>query len=135
MDVDTAHQDMLASEGGGNIAGQENRPKLHPLKYGKLDFEKQEVRILVLQPVADSRDAIDCLFPMEPSLECDPYTAVIDTRGSNLVREVVLTDGFGKVVKENFDMFLRHIRPTDSPQRLWSHDVCPNLADVDERDR
>jgi hypothetical protein len=107
---------------------------LESLQYAPLDMEGQEMRFLVLKPHHGAvHSAIECNLSYSPLTNCEPYTAVVNSRGNPFANVVLNIDGFAKVITRNIAYFLWHIRSPDSSQRLWFRDVCLDHNSSEER--
>jgi hypothetical protein len=94
-------------------------------EYTALDLDTQEMRFLILMPHCGEVDSlITCSLSTEPLMECEPYTAVVNTRGNPFHHAIIKINGMGMWLPWNIFLFLRHIRSESDSKRLWFRDVC-----------
>lgn len=109
--------------------------------YTPLNFEKDEMRFLVLKSHPDGAgslsqpDPVECSFSFSAPSESEPYTYVVNTRGNPLDWWFISIDGAIIWLTRNIAVFLSHIRSKESSKRLWFRDVCLNHKDVEEKSR
>jgi hypothetical protein len=102
--------------------------------FTKINIEMQQLRFLILKPHNGDPDSmLDCSLSYEPLLSCVPYTYVTNTRGNPFASSIIPIDGYGKVTTYNIGVFLRHIRDTSIPLRLWFRDLCVDHNEPAER--
>ncbi|TVY83210.1 Heterokaryon incompatibility protein 6 OR allele [Lachnellula suecica] len=123
------------SDDGANMS-PESEDERSPFEFSPLGFATSEMRFLILQPHHGTINSpIKCSFSVQPLLECEPFTYIINTRGNPLAWLGLEIDGHVKPVTRNIVLFLEHIRSKDTIQRLWFRDVCLNHQDADEKAR
>jgi len=92
------------------------------------------MRFLTLVPHCGEADSlITCALSTEPLMECEPYTAVVNTRGNPFHHVIININGMGMSIPWNILLFLGHIRSESEFKRLWFRDVCLNHIDKEER--
>jgi hypothetical protein len=96
-----------------------------PHNFTPLNLDTQEMRFLVLEPQHDNTERpLICSMSYSTLANCEPYTAVVNTRGNPLFKVAISINGHSKLVTKNIVEFLLHVRKSDSPTRLWFRDVC-----------
>lgn len=107
--------------------------------YTPLDFEKKEMRFLILKPHPDDPgsfsdlDLVECSFSFTTLAESEPYTYVVNTRGNPLAWFPISIDGPVIWITRNIAVFLNHIRSKENSQRLWFRDVCLDSKNAEEK--
>ncbi|KIW99097.1 uncharacterized protein Z519_00760 [Cladophialophora bantiana CBS 173.52] len=114
-----------------------------PFQYGTLDFDKEEIRFLVLERYAagdDNKggpgsDLVSRNIETQPLSHADPFVAVRNAQGYRLLEELIIVNGKCLVVSAALERFLRHFRRPDRSVRLWIRYICVNQCNADEMSR
>lgn len=108
---------------------------LPPYAYQPLNFEKDEVRLLILGPHRGFPDSpIQCQF-MTTSLQDNTYCylAVRNTRGYPFNKATIILDKCSKQITKNLEVFFKDFRDEKRPLLLWIREICINRDDPAER--
>jgi hypothetical protein len=126
----------------GAQEGEEPVKERGMYEYIPLDFEKKEMRFLVLNSHPDGPkdtfdlDLVDCKFSFSTLAESEPYTYVVNTRGNPLTwYPISIDDGPVIWATTNIAVFLNHIRSKEVSQRLWFRDICLDSKNAEEKTR
>lgn len=108
-------------------------------EYTTLKIEPQELRLFVLQPCKDDRNALANhvsgrfeVYPVEAKLP--DFVGVYNARGYRLFQEAIEVDGKPLIVSVALERFLRHFRRDDEPVRIWVRHLCLDQPDPAERE-
>lgn len=105
------------------------RPKY---RYTSLDGTGQEIRLLSLQPRANSSQ-LQCTLSTKSLAGPGPYEALLYVWGDKTERLPLIIDGSELQITRNLGRALRHLRFEDKPRILWVDAICINQEDDEER--
>lgn len=112
-------------------------PSLTRLKlssiYRTLDVDRQEIRLLVLQPGSGLFDRIECSLQYASLLSDPAYETISYCWGNPKHTWMIWVDGQSFDVPLSAAQALRAVRHSDKTRVLWLDAVCINQADIDER--
>ncbi|KAK0112373.1 hypothetical protein ONS96_001616 [Cadophora gregata f. sp. sojae] len=101
--------------------------KLDSYSFTKIDFETKEMRFLILHPHHGMPDSpLHCFFSIEPLTICEPYTALVNTRGNPFDTAFLVMDKALLGTSPNIWVYLNDVRDEKQQKRFWFRDVCIN---------
>lgn len=131
---DSGKQLLYVDNGDGT-----RRTRAPPFNYDALDLEREEIRILVLQPCSGDRNDpynyVQCTFDVQPLETADSFLAVTNARGYRLLQEVIEVEQKTLLISSALEKFLRNIRNPDGSVRLWARYVCIDQGNPEEMSR
>lgn len=122
--------------------------------YQPLDIVRQQIRILVFDPIDNVRDGIDVSsVPSPGTLVCslrtvslldddlEPYASISYSWGDVVSRSEICINGHHVTIPRNSELALRHLydarshggASTTGPTRLWIDAVCIDQTNREER--
>ena len=105
-------------------------------EYEALNLEKEEIRILILEPCAgdknDRYNYVKFTFEVQPLASAEPFIAIKNGRGFRLLQEAVEIGDRSLLVATALEKFLRNIRKSGETVRLWVRYICVNQREPDE---
>lgn len=102
--------------------------------YCPLNQQKNEIRLLVLQPGV-GWDPLHATLATCHLSRCPAFEALSYAWGNPEPIQPVFINGTRVMVTYNLDIALRNLRDAQSRRILWIDALCINQADVDERNR
>jgi hypothetical protein len=104
--------------------------------YEPLDLDNEEIRILVLLPCPgdknDPYNYVKCTLEVQPLKSAAPFIAIKNGRGYRLLQEVIEIDDRSFLVATALEKFLRNLRKSDTPVRLWVRYICVDQQNPNE---
>jgi hypothetical protein len=100
--------------------------------YEQLDFEKREIRLIILQP-GHSDDPVVCNLSATSLNRPSHYEALSYVWGDQNITSPIAVEGTPVQATQNLELALRHIRHVDKERMVWIDAICINQRDDDER--
>ncbi|CZT01922.1 hypothetical protein WAI453_007877 [Rhynchosporium graminicola] len=107
---------------------------LSSYSYTNLDLETQEIRVLILKPHNGKRESpLYVSFSAETLDKCEPYTALINTRGNPFDTAIIIIGNNLWKTSPNIWVFVDGVRHEAEARRFWLRDLCTNHRVPEEK--
>ncbi|KAK3115218.1 hypothetical protein LTR53_005675 [Teratosphaeriaceae sp. CCFEE 6253] len=103
-----------------------------PLYARRLDSDRREIRLLVIEPGGD-HELLTCRLRTVSLDDEVSYTALSYVWGDPLLTRTILVDDQAFEATANLESVLRHLRADLAGKELWVDAVCINQQDVEEK--
>jgi hypothetical protein len=106
---------------------------LLPYLFEPLDFQKKQIRILILHPSIDRKARVEGHFVHCDLAEAPTYAALSYVWGERRHGGSIILEGSKLTIPTNLQQLLLRLRHSHSKRTLWADAICINQDDIQER--
>ncbi|KAH7333240.1 heterokaryon incompatibility protein-domain-containing protein [Rhexocercosporidium sp. MPI-PUGE-AT-0058] len=100
---------------------------LESYTFTNLNLETKEMRFLNLNPHHGKAESpLKVSLSIEPLDKCEPYTALVNTRGNPFDAALIIIDNALSSTSPNIWTYLDDVRDEIKTKRFWFRDICIN---------
>lgn len=111
---------------------RESQTQANVFSYNKLNPERREIRLCVLDPGA-IEDPLSCALRTVSLKEHPVYETLSYAWGDPILNDEIVANGGVIKITKNLHTALRYLRKSDESRIIWADGVCINQLDLDER--